>query len=458
MDEQGQRPGESGASPSGERERFRWDDRHHQPHTDLSYLAKLWASRSDVAQFLGLVSCNARHLLPILASYRRILRRLPTPSAVSRQAFGVAVSPRPETWERTRRHLDKLGMRALLLRVPVWDPAPTLGLRQELLALAREGWAITVVLLQDRAAVCDPSRWRIFVNTVTSDLGEAAHAFQIGQAPNRKKWGVWRPDEYVRLLEGVQEARAAWPRCLWLGPAVIDFEYHFTVNFLFRSRPFDFDGIASLLYVDRRGSPEATQYGHFDLFRKILLLRAVIETAHHPEVPIYLNEFNWPLRETGRFSPAGTHVQVDEEDQAAYLVLYYLASAASGCVAGAFWWQLAAHGYGLVDDEGGNWRVRPAFAALQELQARAVGRTVRRLPEAARRVRGYLLCGQDGDAVLYATHQSVRVGGRLPITGAWDLAGREIDPATLVLGPRPCYVRLATPGPGETAAALATLG
>ena len=148
----------------------------------------------------------------------------------------------------------------------------------------------------------------------------------------------------MRLLEGVQDARAAWPRCRWLGPAVIDFEYHFTVNFLFRSRPFDFDGIASLLYVDRRGSPESTQYGHFDLGRKILLLRAVIETSHHPVVPIHLTEFNWPLRDTGRFSPAGRHVQVDEDDQAAYLVLYFLAAAASGCVASAFWWQLVAHG------------------------------------------------------------------------------------------------------------------
>ena len=212
------------------------------------------------------------------------------------------------------------------------------------------------MLVQDRAAVCDPPRWRDFVSTVAAELGEAAHAFQVGQAPNRKKWGVWHPDEYVRLLEGVQEARAAWPRCRWLGPAVIDFEYHFTVNFLFRPRPFDFDGIASLLYVDRRGSPESTQYGHFDLGRKILLLRAVIETAPHPVVPIHLTEFNWPLRDTGRFSPAGRHVQVDEDDQAAYLVLYYLASAASGCVASAFWWQLVAHGYGLVDDEGDVWR------------------------------------------------------------------------------------------------------
>jgi hypothetical protein len=446
-----------GGERPAKRDTFRWDDRHHQPHTDLSYLEKLWASRSDIADFLGLVGCNARHLLPVLASYRRLLGHPPPPVPVAAQAFGVAVSPRPETWGRTREHLDRLGVRALLLRVPVWDPGPVLGLRTELQALAREGWAITIVLVQDRAAVCDPPRWRSFVETVVAELGKSVHAFQVGQAPNRKKWGVWRPDEYVRLLEGVQEARAAGPHCLWLGPAVIDFEYHFVVNFLFRPRPFDFDGIASLLYVDRRGSPESAQYGHFNLGRKILLLRAVIETARHPVVPIHLTEFNWPLRGTGRFSPAGKHVQVDEDDQAAYLVLYYLASAASGCVASAFWWQLVAHGYGLVDDEGDLWRARPAFHALRELVLRARGCTVMSLPKACRRVRGYLLCGGEGDAIVYATHDPVRVGGRLPITGAWDLEGREMNPAHLVLGPRPCYLRLDTARPEETLATLASV-
>lgn len=440
-----------------QRDTFRWDDRHHQPHTDLSYIEKLWASRSDISRFLALVGCNARHLVPILAAYRRLLGHPPAAAPVAPGAFGVAVSPRPETWGRTREHLDRLGVRALLVRVPVWDPDPVLAVRAELRALARGGWMITVALVQDRAAVCEPQRWRSFVGTVATELGESVHAFQIGQASNRKKWGVWRPDEYVGLLEGVQEARAAWPRCLWLGPAVIDFEYHFVVNSLFRPRPFDFDGIASLLYVDRRGSPESTQYGHFDLRRKILLLRAVIEAAHHPLVPIHLTEFNWPLRDTGRFSPAGTHVQVDEDDQAAYLVLYYLASAASGCVASAFWWQLVAHGYGLVDDGDDTWRCRPAFEALRELQVRARGRTVVRLPDRARRVRGFLLSGGEGDVVVYAPHGPVRVGGQVPLAGAWNLEGHETDAAQLVLGPRPCYLRLDTTGPEETLAALAAL-
>lgn len=451
--------GPGGAPPTGSpgRDRFRWDDRHHQPHTDLSYLGKLWASRRDAAHFLSLVGCSVRHLGSITAAYRRLLRHPPAPTPVASATFGMAISPRPETWERYREQLERLGVRSLLLRVPVWDPEPVLALERELGELVRAGYALTFVLVQDRAAVVDPSRWRAHVERVVGRLGPIAHAVQVGQAPNRKKWGVWRPDEYVQMLDGVAEVRRAWPGCRWLGPSVIDFEYHFTVQFLGRRRPFDFDGIAALLYVDRRGSPENRQYRQFDLRRKILLLRAVVEASGHPLVPLHLTEFNWPLRGTGRHSPAGRDVQTDEARQAAYLVLYNLAAAASGCVAGTSWWQLVARGYGLLDEDGESWRPRPALAALRTLQERAVGCTVHRLPEAFRRVRGYVLAGEGCQAVLYAPLGRLGVGGRLPLADASALDGTPIPPAQLVLDAEPRYLRLETATLGETLTALAWL-
>lgn len=439
------------------RDRFRWDDRHHQPHTDLSYLAKLWASRRDAGHFLSLVGCNLRFLQPTLAAYHRLLRHPPGPAPIAAATFGVAISPRPESWERYHAQLMRLGVRSLALRVPVWDPEPVLALARELGELARDGWRLTFVLVQDRAAVVDPARWRAHVERVAGELGPIAHAFQVGQAPNRKKWGVWRPDEYVRLLDGVAEVRRAWPQCRWLGPSVIDFEYHFTVRLLALGRPFDFDGIAALLYVDRRGSPDNRQYGHFDLRRKVLLLRAVAEGVGHPPVPIHLTEFNWPLCGTGGHSPAGRDVQIDERRQAAYLILYNLAAAASGCVAGTSWWQLVARGYGLLDEDGTSWRPRPALAALATLQARAVGYAAHRLPESFRRVRGYLLAGDGCCAVLHAPAAPLRVGGRLPLAEAHALDGTPVPPERLVLGAEPCYVRLHAAKPDEALTALAWL-
>ena len=448
--------GPGGASPRSTpgRDRFRWDDRHHQPHTDLSYLRKLWVSRGDAAHFLSLVGCSLRHLAPITAAYRRLLHHPPVPTPVTNTTFGVAVSPRAESWERYREQLERLGVRSLLLRVPVWESEPVLALEPELHKLVRAGYLLTFVLVQDRAAVVDPSRWRAHVERVVGRLGPIAHAFQVGQAPNRKKWGVWRPQEYVQMLDGVAEVRRTLPGYRWLGPSVIDFEYHFTVQFLGGHRPFDFDGIAALLYVDRRGSPENRQYRHFDLRRKILLLRAVVEASGHPLVPLHLTEFNWPLRGTGRHSPAGRCVQTDEARQAAYLVLYNLAAAASGCVANTSWWQLVARGYGLLDEDGESWRPRPALAALRTLQVRAVGSTVHRLPEAFRWVRGYLLAGDGCQAVLYAPRGPLAVAGRLPLAEACTLDGAPIALDRLVLDAEPRYLRLETATCGEALTAL----
>ena len=76
----------------------------------------------------------------------------------------------------------------------------------------------------------------------------------------------------------------------------------------------------------------------------------MIQASGHPDIPIYLTEFNWPLKGSGKHSPAGEHVQTDEVDQARFLVLYDLTAAATGQVASTFWWQLVARGYGLLDE------------------------------------------------------------------------------------------------------------
>jgi len=178
--------------------------------------------------------------------------------------------------------------------------------------------------------------------------------------------------------------REAFPSCRWIGPPIIDFEYYFTTHYLVGERPFDFDGIAALLYVDRRGSPDNVQYGHFDLYRKILLLRAVIQASGHPDIPIYLTEFNWPLKGSGKHSPAGEHVQTDEVDQARFLVLYDLTAAATGQVASTFWWQLVARGYGLLDEDDA-WTERRAYRAFKHLLARTRGRESTASPRASAR-------------------------------------------------------------------------
>ncbi len=132
------------------------------------------------------------------------------------------------------------------------------------------------------------------------------------------------------------------------GPPVIDFEYHVTAAVLNLKRAgFRFDAVSALLYVDRRGAPENRQAG-LDTVAKVLLLKAIAETARNAAGRCWITEVNWPLRE-GPHSPAGRDVSVDEETQADYLVRYYLLALGTGLVERVFWWQVVARGYGLVD-------------------------------------------------------------------------------------------------------------
>jgi hypothetical protein len=451
-DDHAEPPGSPG-NPNQSREHFRWDERHHQPHTDMSKWQKFWASRSDAGQFVRLLGRSARRVGPVARRYRELLAEPPGAWPVGADAFGVAVSPTRATWGRYLERLRDLGAGAVLLRVPSWEPAPVFELRDDLARLAREGTRITFALVQDRSIVNDPRRWEGFVLEAAERFAELSPTFQVGHAINRKKWGIWHPDEYVRLLDAMAPVRERFPGCRWIGPPVIDFEYYFTINYLVGRRPFDFDGIAALLYVDRRGSPDAVQYRHFDLRRKILLLRAVVRASGHPDVPIHLTEFNWPLRGSGKHSPAGTHVQTDEAGQARYLVIYYLTAAATGGVASAFWWQLVARGYGLLDDE--SWAERPAYRAFRHLLAQTCGRTVQRLPERTFPLRGFLLGGDGPGAVVYTSGPEIRLDPIARSARAWGLAGEEIDPARLTVGRDPVYLSFAAAPPAEALDLLA---
>jgi len=76
---------------------------------------------------------------------------------------------------------------------------------------------------------------------------------------------------------------------------------------------------------------------------------------------------NWPLAGAGEYSPAPGKPCVSEEEQANYLVRYFVICLASGFVERIYWWQLVAPGYGLIDNRGPEWRKRPAYFALRQM-------------------------------------------------------------------------------------------
>ncbi|HEX7182356.1 MAG TPA: lipopolysaccharide kinase InaA family protein, partial [Thermoanaerobaculia bacterium] len=362
------------------RDRVVWDHLSDQPHLHAGRLDKAKVRLADTRAHLVEGAAIAGSLPRIWRRYRQLrsgLHRQP----VDWQGAGLCVRPWPENPDALLALIDELAPKHVLLRLHPWedDHAAEEELARE---LHRRGCELTFALPQNRDLVRDPTRWRSAVARLGAAFTPYGRHFQIGQAINRSKWGVWTLREYVELVRAASEVlrrHPRHPRVELLGPSVIDFEYHVAAAVLNLREPgLRFDAVSALLYVDRRGAPENAQAG-FDTIGKVALLKAIAETARNAAGRVWITEVNWPLRE-GPHSPAGRAVSVDEESQADYLVRYYLLALGTGLVERVFWWQLVARGYGLVDPaDPANPRRRPSFFALKTLLRELEGARLERV-------------------------------------------------------------------------------
>ena len=275
-----------------------------------------------------------------------------------------------------------------------------------------------------------------------------ARHFQVGQAINRSKWGIWNVREYVELARAAEEILRPYRGVELLGPSVIDFEYHVTAAVLnLRDPGFRFDAVSALLYVDRRGAPENRQAG-LDTEDKALLLRAIAGTARNSSSRCWITEVNWPLRE-GPHSPAGRDVSVDEEAQADYLVRYYLLTLSTGLVERVFWWQVVARGYGLVDPaDPAHPRRRPSFHALKTLVRELDGARLEEVLAAPPPARLYRFRRPDGTEVVVgwsAADRPARATLPRPAVRVIERGGEERrapEGVEVEVGASPRYFRL----------------
>jgi hypothetical protein len=354
------------------RDKIVWDALSDQPHSHAGRWERLLVRAADLPD-------HVRSWGAVLSAAPRIRRRYRELVAARHlepfawPGAGIALRPHPADPGELLAAFDALGLGQALIRLHPWQ-----GRHDEEEALARElagrGVELAFALPQSRELVREPARWRASVEEIAARFLPYGRRFQIGQAINRSKWGVWSYGEYLELAAEAAAILRRRGEVELAGPAVIDFEAHATVAVLNRHRAgLRFDALAALLYVDRRGAPESRQLG-YDTADKATLMAAIAETS-----PLigrrrqWITEFNWPLRE-GPHSPAGRSVAVDEATQADYLVRYYLAALGTGYVERAYWWQLVARGYGLIDPgSAGGLRRRPAFAALATLERELAG-------------------------------------------------------------------------------------
>lgn len=276
--------------------------------------------------------------------------------------FGVSVSPVENKNDDLVCILKDIGASKTLVRAHSWDTEKLKDVEDLCDRLKQEGLNISIALLQDRQDVLNPTKWREFLDFVFSRFKKYSSFFEIGHAWNRAKWGLWDHNEYLGLSRPALYL-AKKHRVKLIGPAVIDFEFHLYPPIL---KEISFDIVSSLLYVDRVGAPENKQYG-WDTSQKVALLRAVVDKSHQKSSPLWITEVNWPLKGTGKYSPVSGDPNVSEEEQASYLVRYYVLCLASGFVKRIYWWQLIAPGYGLVDSREEPWRKRPSFYAFKTM-------------------------------------------------------------------------------------------
>jgi tRNA A-37 threonylcarbamoyl transferase component Bud32 len=430
---------------AGSRDKVVWDRLSDQPHQHAGRLDKLRVRLADVRAHSEQAAIVAAALPRIWRRYRQLKGSLYT-TPVNFGGIGVCVRPWPEAPQALLDLIEELGVRHVLLRLHPWEDDH--DAEEDLArALHSQGCELTFAIPQNRELVRDPARWRRALEAIGPRFARYGSRFQIGQAINRSKWGVWNVQEYAALVRTAEEILRREPGVELLGPAVIDFEYHVTAGVLnLRRAGFHFDAVSALLYVDRRGAPENRQAG-LDTVDKVVLLKAIAETAHNATGRCWITEVNWPLRE-GPHSPAGRDVSVDEETQADHLVRYYLLTLGTGLVERVFWWQVLARGYGLVDpSDPENPRRRPSFLALKTLIRQLDGARLEEVLPMPPPARAYRFRQASGAEVIvgWSTAGTVRIVLPRPAIGVIGRDGEELAGAAgaeVELGPSPRYFRL----------------
>ena len=269
--------------------------------------------------------------------------------------------------------IDELSVDNILVRIPLAD----FNNIEKYLNFIKDlkGKDILVSILQDREHVVDKALTHKRLDFIFTRLNGIVHTFQIGNSINRKKWAFLSVDEFFSFFQIAYNLKKnKFPEIKLLGGNIIDFDIPFFARSIFHFWPIRYDGIATQLYVDRRGSPENRQYG-FDTLSKIQAYASLAASSFKTSNEIYITEFNWPLLDMGKWAPAETSL-IKESSQSNYLVRYFLLMLASGRIKKCYWHQLVAPGYGLINNLGDQIVKRDAYYCFKNLiQITAGGKT-----------------------------------------------------------------------------------
>ncbi len=325
---------------------FTWDNYSDQP-TQLK--DKSYKKEMRKRQLFSLIktAITALVILPISLVAMPFVRR----RVIKQSEFiSLGVDYEKEA-QSTDEFLQDLAVKNILLRFKLWEMDKIKLLKIFLIKHSDKN--ITLKILQDRENIEDLELLKKNLETIFTQLDGLIQRYEIGTTINRAKWGFFSVDEYNKFfLVAFKLKKTKFKSIKLLGSGVIDFEYHFTAHTLFNFFKYKYDGVSSLLYVDRRGAPENTQLG-FTLSDKIAWLSTMVWLSPKSTKELHITETNWPLTGTAPYSPTSEKECVNEESYANFMLRYYLLAFASQQVDSVSWHQLIAPGYGLIDNRNG---------------------------------------------------------------------------------------------------------
>lgn len=339
-----------------------WDPYSCQPYK-ISKSDKPRISTANLYEYAK-VLCTAVRLASGVAWQYTRLRKQPNKAMVDLAGLGINSE---EKWQNAHIEMvEDLGVRHLLLRIPVWQPNQLDRIPKFLERFRNNEFLINI--LQDRESSGNADLWRSRLHDIFGTLSSHCTTFKIGNAVNRSKWGCRNTSDALRLFRIADEVRSDYPHIKLLGSSIIDFEPLLMQRTLFNAYGYNMDGCAALLYINRRGSAYGKQYRYFDLERKIRLNKAMLKLSNNTKNNLWVTETNWPLLDTQPYTPNSGHPRstVDESTQAEYLKQYFRISLSTGWVERVYWWQLINPGYGLVDHRGAL-RKMPSYYAFKSL-------------------------------------------------------------------------------------------
>ena len=347
-----------------------WHSQSEQPYVVPDKQAKRWLQRAAIGDYCKAIGKSLWFAPIITAQYLALGRgwfpsQWAKPSPSAKDFLGLAVGLMSCPWQQLSDEIKKLGVKHILLRIPVWH----LDQLEEYTSFVESlpECEFVVCIMQDREHVTNHALWSHALETIVGHLWPRVQQFQIGQGANRAKWGFFSMGEFLATAEKASALRQRYQGIKLVGPGVLDFELLSTMRGLHHEFDIHWDAVASALYVDRRGSPRNKQMGIFDLSAKIRATAAMMLCATRAKRRLWITEANWPLSGQGEYSPTSEHECVDEKSYDTFMQQYIIDAWKTQLVERVYWWQLVAKGYGLIDVDKGDLRYRPAYKSFKAL-------------------------------------------------------------------------------------------